>query len=81
MRGRKPLRTLNLSTLLHSIKTCNSMSESCRYLGVSYNTFKKYCKIYGLWTEENINQGGKGLSKPRVVYSIQYDETKDECTE
>jgi hypothetical protein len=43
------------------------MSESSRYLDVSYNTFKKYCKIYGLWTEENKNQSGKGISKNKKV--------------
>ena len=63
MKGRKLKRLINKRVLEHSIKICNSMSESSRYLDLSYNTFKKYCKLYGLWTEENKNQSGKGLSK------------------
>ncbi len=69
-RGRKLTKNLSKSRLLHSIKMCNSMSESSRYSDVSYNTFKKYCKIYGLWIEEYKNQSGKGISKnKRVVTS------------
>ena len=71
-RGRKLTRLLNKRTLQNSIQKCNSMSESSRYLDVSYNTFKKYCKIYGLWIEENKNQSGKGISKNRKVV-LNYD--------
>ena len=67
MRGRKLKRLINKRVLEHSIKICNSMSESSRYLDLSYNTFKKYCKLYELWVDENINQGGKGISKKRNV--------------
>lgn len=70
MKGRKLKRLINKRVLEHSIKICNSMSESSRYLDLSYNTFKKYCKLYGLWTEENKNQSGKGLSKSRTVKTI-----------
>jgi hypothetical protein len=71
VRGRKLKRLINKRVLEHSILNCNSMSESSRYLDLSYNTFKKYCKRYGLWTEENINQSGKGLSKSRTVKTIE----------
>jgi hypothetical protein len=71
-RGRKLTKNLSKSRLLHSIKMCNSMSESSRYLDVSYNTFKKYCKIYGLWIEEYKNQSGKGISKNKKVVMV-YD--------
>ena len=70
MKGRKLKRLINKRVLEHSIKICNSMSESSRYLDLSYNTFKKYCKLYGLWTEENKNQSGKGLSKSRTIKTI-----------
>ena len=33
--------------------------EVCRELNVSYNTFKKYFKMYGLF--ETANVGGKGV--------------------
>jgi len=68
--GRPLQRLVNKKTLLHSIKMCNSMSESSRYMDISYNTFKKYCKLYGLWTEENINQQGKGISKNKKIVNI-----------
>lgn len=71
-RGRKLTKNLSKSRLVHSINMCNSMSESSRYLDVSYNTFKKYCKIYELWTEENKNQSGKGISKNKKVVMV-YD--------
>ena len=69
-RGRRLKRLINKRVLEHSIEMCNSMSESSRYLDLSYNTFKKYCQLYGLWTDENKNQCGKGISKSRTVKSI-----------
>ena len=42
------------------------MSECSRNLHVSYNTLKKYCQLYGLWTDDNKNQSGKGLCKQRI---------------
>lgn len=71
MRGRRLKRLVNKRVLEHSIQNCNSMSESCRYLDLSYNTFKKYCEMFGLWTEENKNQSGKGIRKSRTVKSIE----------
>lgn len=71
MRGRKLKRLINKRVLEHSIYNCNSMSESSRYLDLSYNTFKKYCLRYGLWTEENKNQSGKGILKSRTVKTIE----------
>jgi hypothetical protein len=70
MRGRKLNSLLDKRRILWSMNECNSMSECSRFLNVSYNTFKKYCKIYGLWTDEHKNQSGKGISKnKRVVTS------------
>ena len=57
---------LTKSKLEHVIKNSISMSECSRKLHVSYNTFKKYCKMYGLWTDENKNQSGKGICKTRI---------------
>ena len=71
MRGRRLKRLINKRVLEHSIQNCNSMSESSRYLDLSYNTFKKYCLRYGLWTEENKNQSGKGILKSRTVKSVE----------
>ncbi len=57
---------LRKSKLEWGIKNTKSMLECSRFLNVSYNTLKKYCKLYGLWTEENKNQSGKGICKERI---------------
>jgi hypothetical protein len=57
---------LNKSKLEYGIKNSRSMRECSRFLNVSYNTLKKYCEIYGLWTEDNKNQSGKGICKERI---------------
>tara|TARA_A100000164_G_C21514361_1_gene588521 strand:- start:124 stop:411 length:288 start_codon:yes stop_codon:yes gene_type:complete len=45
-----------------SIKQTKSMTKASQLLDCSYNTFKKYCKIHGLW---NPNQCGRGIKKPK----------------
>mgnify|MGYP001197674261 CR=1 FL=1 len=57
---------LTKSRLENEIKNSKSMSECSRNLHVSYNTLKKYCQLYGLWTDDNKNQSGKGLCKQRI---------------
>ena len=44
-----------------AIKSTLSISAAARYLGISYNTFKKYSKMYDLF-EQNKNQRGKGIT-------------------
>ncbi len=39
-----------------------SMTQASSLLDCSYNTFKKYAKLYGLWSP---NQSGKGIRKPK----------------
>lgn len=39
-----------------------SGAEAARYLGVSYNTYKKYSKLYGIF-EQHKNPSGKGIPK------------------
>ena len=45
----------------------NSLSAAgaARYLGVSYATYKKYARSYGIH-EQHVNQGGKGIPKPHA---------------
>jgi hypothetical protein len=44
-------------------KVGKSAKECARLLGVSYPTYKKYAKLYGIF--ENVkNMAGKGISKP-----------------
>ncbi len=42
-----------------------SGAEAARYLGVAYNTYKKYAKLYDMF-EEHINPSGKGIPKSGI---------------
>ena len=48
-----------------SHENTRSAAEAARWLGVSYNTYKKWAKYYGLF-EKHINQSGKGISRNRI---------------
>lgn len=49
----------------NAIEKTRSFREASRYLNVSYNTFKKYARLYGLWIEGGKNPTGKGIPKMR----------------
>jgi len=58
-----------------AIQNSNSMTSACVYIGnTSYNTFKKWAKVYGLW---NPNQSGTGISKNKK-YKPLYDDVGSE---
>ena len=44
-----------------AIRSTMSIRAAAQYLGVSYNTFKKYAKMYDLF-EQNKNQSGVGIT-------------------
>ena len=44
-----------------AIKSTLSIGAAARYLGIAYNTFKKYAIMYDLF-EQNKNQRGKGIT-------------------
>ena len=44
-----------------AIRSTLSIRAAAQYLGVAYNTFKKYAKMYDLF-EQNKNQRGKGIT-------------------
>ena len=44
-----------------AIRSTLSIRSAAQYLGVSYNTFKKYAKMYDLF-DQNKNQAGKGVT-------------------
>ena len=64
----KPLRlpgrkiVLTEQMIERAIGNTRSNSEAARWLGVSYNTYKKYAKLYQLW-DAHLNEAGKGISK------------------
>ena len=43
--------------------------EAARWLGVSYNTYKKWAKYYNLF-EQHLNQPGFGVKKGWATYKI-----------
>ena len=42
-----------------------SAAGAARWLGVSYTTYKKYARLYGLH-DDHLNPGGKGIPKPHI---------------
>ena len=42
-----------------------SAHGAARWLGVSYTTYKKYARMYGVH-EQHLNPGGKGIPKPHL---------------
>ena len=56
-----------------AISSTSSNAEASRWIGVSYNTYKKWAKYYNLF-EQNLNQSGKGIKKVHVNYKIPLDE-------
>ena len=43
-----------------AIENSKSQSEAARWIGVSYNTYKKCAKFYDLW-DQHLNPQGKGI--------------------
>lgn len=62
MPGRKRGRPLLKKDIEIAYRNSNSATEAARYLDVSYKTFKKYAKYYGIW---RTNQSGKGVPRPK----------------
>ena len=56
-----------------SIENSKSNSEAARWLGVSFNTYKKYSKMYGLY-EQHKNQSGKGVKKTHIHSKYDLDD-------
>ena len=59
------------SEIKEAQKNAQSAFEAARNLGVSYNTYKKWAKIYGLFDDVK-NQSGKGISKGGQLRSGAY---------
>ncbi len=56
-----------------AIENTNSNSEASRWLGIAFNTYKKYAKMFNLY-DGHKNQSGKGLRKVSKNYSCDLDE-------
>ena len=49
-----------------------SAFEAARTLGISYNTYKKYAKMYGIF-DDLINQKGIGINKGGGIRNRKYN--------
>ena len=56
-----------------AISNTNSNSAAARWIGVTYNTYKKWSKYYGLF-ENNLNQSGKGINKKSTRYKVNIED-------
>tara|TARA_R100001443_G_scaffold84790_1_gene91441 strand:- start:328 stop:816 length:489 start_codon:yes stop_codon:yes gene_type:complete len=56
-----------------AIENTQSNAEAARWLGISYNTYKKYSQLYDLF-EINKNMPGKGISRNFKKYKCDLHE-------
>tara|TARA_Y100001938_G_scaffold86795_1_gene119086 strand:+ start:51 stop:557 length:507 start_codon:yes stop_codon:yes gene_type:complete len=64
---------LTKSMIEESQKHTKSNMEASRWLGVNYNTYKKWAKYYGVF-EQHLNQSGVGVKKGWASYKINLDD-------
>jgi len=69
--GRRRPMTKNM--IESAIEATRSNAEAARWLGVSYNTYKKWSKYYNLF-DKNLNQSGKGVPKKPSNFKIELEE-------
>ena len=65
--GRRKVITKNM--ILESQKHTKSNMEAARWMGVSYNTYKKWAKYYDVF-EQHLNQEGFGIRKGWATYKV-----------
>ena len=69
--GRRFVLTKN--KILESQKHTKSNMEAARWLSVSYNTYKKWAKYYGVF-DQHLNQIGVGVKKGWAVSTISVED-------
>ena len=52
-----------------AISNTKSNMAAARWLGISYNTYKKWSKFYNLF-EQHLNQAGVGVTKKPQNYKV-----------
>jgi len=65
--GRRKVLTKNI--ILQSQTQTKSAMEAARWLDVSYNTYKKWAKYYGIF-DQHLNQEGFGIKKGWATYRV-----------
>ena len=58
------LPKVSRSEMIWAINETQSMKQAARLLGLAYNTFKKYAKMWNLWQPKS----GKGVSKRGTLW-------------
>ena len=71
IRGRRLVLTEKI--ILDAQEYTKSNMEAARWIGVSYNTYKKWAKYYNLF-EKHLNQEGVGIKKGWASYRIPVDD-------
>ena len=56
-----------------AIANTKSQTQAAKWVGIAYNTYKKYAKLYGLW-DQHKNQEGRGIKKGWGAYNIPLDD-------
>jgi len=69
-------KPISKGVIQQAINETPSMKKASEYIGCSYNTFKKYAKMYEVFQP---NQSGKGISKNinSVNHWDHYEPNKD----
>ena len=76
--GRRKVLTKNM--ILDAQTNSKSASECARWLGVSFNTYKKWAQYYKVY--DNVkNQSGKGIKKGFATYRISLEDIFEGKTE
>ena len=71
IKGRRLVLTKNM--ILDAQANTPSARQAADWLGVTYNTYKKWAKYYKIF-EDNKNQSGKGIKKGWASYKIKLDD-------
>ena len=69
--GRRKVITKNM--ILESQKHTKSNMEAARWMRVSYTTYKKWAKYYGVF-EQHLNQKGDGIKKGFAVRTVNVED-------
>ena len=59
--------------ILNAQSQTKSGRQASKWLGVSYNCYKKWAKYYGVF-EQHLNQEGKGVKKGWAVSTISVED-------
>ena len=69
--GRRKVITKNM--ILEAQKHTKSNMEAARWMRVSYTTYKKWAKYYGVF-EQHLNQKGDGIKKGFAVRTVNVED-------